>query len=199
MRIGINVDGVLTNMEQWQLDYGSKFFLSNHNTEVANHKAYDASEVFAVEENKSLDFWNKYLKIYVTKEPARPFASEIIKKLKKEGNEIYIITSRNFTTENTKDGKKMRKILLHWLKKQNILYDKIIYTSEEKLTACIENEIDVMIEDKVDNINQIAKKIPVICFHASYNEECNGKNITRCYSWYDVYVKIKNIASKIKN
>ena len=26
MKIGIDIDGVLTDVEQWQLDYGSKFF-----------------------------------------------------------------------------------------------------------------------------------------------------------------------------
>ena len=27
MRIGIDIDGVLTDFEKWQLDYGSKYFL----------------------------------------------------------------------------------------------------------------------------------------------------------------------------
>lgn len=29
MKIGIDIDGVLTDIEQWQLDYGSKFFTKN--------------------------------------------------------------------------------------------------------------------------------------------------------------------------
>ena len=48
-----------------------------------------------------------------------------------------------------------------------------------------------MIEDKVENINNISKNIPVICFNARYNKECNGENIYRCYSWYDIYKKIE--------
>ena len=39
-----------------------------------------------------------------------------------------------------------------------------------------------MIEDKVDNINKISTKIPVICFHAGYNKTCTGNNVIRCYS-----------------
>mgnify|MGYP000699688384 FL=1 len=50
-----------------------------------------------------------------------------------------------------------------------------------------------MIEDKPKNINTISNEIPVICYHANYNEQCNGKNIYRCYSWYDIYRKIKEI------
>lgn len=198
MRIGINVDGVLTDIERWQLDYGSKYFLSNHDRTIANHKGYEAMDVFNVEEANEADFWNKYLKLYVTKEPARPFAAEIIRKLKKENNDIFIITARKYTTEDSSDGKKMRKILLRWLKRNGIIYDKIIFTNEDKLDACIANDIDVMIEDKTDNIYNISKKLPVLCFHANYNEGCTGPNITRCYSWYDAYVKLKKMASKKK-
>ena len=30
MKIGIDIDGVLTDIEQWQLDYGSKFYYENY-------------------------------------------------------------------------------------------------------------------------------------------------------------------------
>ena len=57
----------------------------------------------------------------------------------------------------------------------------------------MDNNIDIMIEDKVDNINKISSKIPVICFNAGYNRQCKGNNIYRCYAWYDIYNKIKNM------
>ncbi len=88
---------------------------------------------------------------------------------------------------------KNKEIVKKWLEKNNILYDNIIFSSEDKLEICIKNNIDVMIEDKVENIEKISNKIPVICFNAGYNEKCNGKNIIRCYSWYDIYAKIKNL------
>lgn len=49
-----------------------------------------------------------------------------------------------------------------------------------------------MIEDKPKNINEISTEIPVICYHAAYNEQCIGNNIIRCYSWYDIYSKINS-------
>lgn len=87
----------------------------------------------------------------------------------------------------------MRNIVISWLKEYNISYDKIIFSPEEKLDICIANNIDLMIEDKVDNINTISKKIPVICFDARYNQQCRGSNIYRCFSWYDIYSTIKNM------
>lgn len=197
MRIGIDIDGVLTDIEQWQLDYGSKVVYEQYDKGIVKGNGYDIKEIFNVERNLDDDFWRKYLYDYATKEPARKFSDEVTNKLKEDGNEIYIITARFLTDKDDENGKKMRNIVTNWLKEYNIYYDKIIFSPEDKLDICLENGIDLMIEDKVDNINTISEKIPVICFDARYNQECKGKNIYRCYSWYDIYVKAKEI-EKIK-
>lgn len=192
MRIGIDIDGVLTDFERWQLDVGSKFF-SKYNKTIVNHIGYSVREVFGVSKDLSSKFWNEHLFEYATDEPARKYASEIIEKLRDENNEIFIITARFLTDQDTEQGDKMRKVVIKWLKKQNIPYDKIIFSPEDKMEICLENNIDLMIEDCVDNINKISKKIPVICWHAGYNKDCKGKNIYRAYSWYDVYGIIKTV------
>ena len=186
MRIGIDIDGVLTDIEQWQLDVGGKFF-SKINKGVANKDGYEITEIFNVSDELDNQFWNEYLYEYVTKEPSRKYASEVIKKLKEDGNEIYIVTARYLTDRNTEDGEKMRKIVVNWLAEQSIDYDEIIFSTEDKKENCKKYNIDIMIEDKVDNINKISSIIPVICFHAGYNKECKGKNIYRVYNWYDIY------------
>lgn len=186
MRIGIDIDGVLTDIEQWQLDCGGKFF-SKFNKSVVNKDGYETTEIFNVSDELDSRFWNEYLYEYVTKEPSRKYASEVIKKLKDSGNEIYIVTARYLTDRNTEDGQRMRKIVIDWLEQENIVYDKIIFAPEDKLQICLENNIDVMIEDKVVNIEKISTRLPVICFHAGYNKHCENDNIYRTYTWYDIY------------
>lgn len=186
MRIGIDIDGVLTDIEQWQLDVGGKFF-SKYNKSVVNKDGYEITEIFDILNELDEEFWNEYLYEYVTKEPSRKYASEVIKKLKDDGNEIYIVTARYLTNRNTADGKRMRDIVANWLKEQNIYYDEIIFSPEDKKENCKKYNIDIMIEDKIDNINKISSIIPVICFHAGYNKECKGNNIYRVYNWYDIY------------
>ena len=186
MRIGIDIDGVLTDIEQWQLDVGGKFF-SKYNKSVVNNDGYEITEIFDISNELDDEFWNEYLYEYATKEPSRKYASEVIKKLKDDGNEIYIVTARYLTDRDTDDGKRMREIVVNWLKEQNIYYDEIIFSQEDKKENCKKYNIDIMIEDKVDNINKISSIIPVICFHAGYNKECKGKNIYRVYNWYDIY------------
>lgn len=67
------------------------------------------------------------------------------------------------------------------------MYDNIIFAPEDKLNICLENNIDIMIEDKVENIEKISTKLPVICFNAGYNKDCKNDNIYRVYNWYDIY------------
>lgn len=186
MRIGIDIDGVLTDIEQWQLDVGGKFF-SKFNKGVVKKDGYEITEIFNASDELDDQFWSEYLYEYVTKEPSRKYASEVIKKLKDDGNEIYIVTARYLTDRNTEDGNEMRKIVINWLAEQNIDYDEIIFSPEDKSENCKKYNIDIMVEDKVDNINKISNIIPVICYHAGYNKECKGKNIYRVYNWYDIY------------
>ena len=114
--------------------------------------------------------------------------NEIIDKIKNENNEIYIITARSSSKWDDVNGE-MNNILISWLNNNNIKYDKLI-VSKEKLEICKNYKIDIMIEDKVENINNISKEIPVVCFNASYNKSCTSDNIYRAYSWYDVYYNI---------
>lgn len=191
MRIGIDIDGVLTDIETWQLDYGSKFF----SKKIVNSDGYEISEIFNVSNEEDSRFWDQYLYEYVTLEPARKFASEVIKKLMDDGNEIYIVTARYLTDKDNDEGKQMREIVIKWLQEQNIPYNKIVFSPDDKLETCLKHNIGLMIEDKKENIDKISTKIPVICFHAGYNKNCQGKNIYRVFSWYDIY----NLISGDKN
>lgn len=160
---------------------------SKFNKSIIDKDGYEIATIFGVDNDLDSKFWDKYLYEYVTKEPSRKFSSEVIKQLKEEGNEIYIVTARYLTNRSTKEGQQMREIVVKWLDEQEIYYDKIIFSSEDKLEECKKNNIDVMIEDKVENINNISTVIPVICFHAGYNKQCKGRNIYRAYNWYDIY------------
>lgn len=193
MRIGIDIDGVLTDVKKWQLDYSSKFFSEKYDMKIVNYKGYEVANIFDVDKNLDDEFWDTYYDEYCKNIECRRFSGEVIDKLKKDGHEVYIITARYLANTNDETGEKYRNIVLEWLNKNNIVYDKIIFSPEDKVDICIENKIDLMIEDKVANIMNISNFIPVICFHSNYNEDCIRKNIIRCYSWYDIYMNIKEI------
>lgn len=186
----------MTNVEQFSLDYFSKYCVENNIEYKIGCSSYHLSETFNVSEAQENDFWKNNLDMYAKKEKARPFASEIIKKLKKDGNDIYIITAREWTNRNDEIGSNMRSIVKKWLSDNDIIFDELIFSkkiNKSKLQCCIDNKIDLMIEDSPENINQLSTTIPVICFSTNYNRNCNGNNIIRCYSWYDIYNTINKV------
>lgn len=199
MRIGIDIDGVLTNIEQFVIDYISKYCVENSIEYNIGNSQYDYCKTFNISKEQEMDFWNQSLESYAINEKARPFAAEIIGKLKQDGHEIYIITARWLTNKDDDIGNKMREIVKNWLHENKIPYDKLIFSKaekERKSDEIIENKIDLMIEDSPNNINELASIIPVICYNAGYNKNCKGNKITRCYSWYDIYAKIKKMAKQ---
>ncbi len=194
MRIGIDIDGVLTNLEQFVIDYITKYCVENGIKYNICNSNYDYCKTFNISKEQEMEFWNQYLESYAINEKARPFAAEVIEKLRKEDHEIYIITARWLTNRDDVMGEKMRKIVKNWLCENKIQYDKLIFSKESKERKpkeIIENKIDLMIEDSPNNIKELSNIIPVICYNAEYNKDCKGDRITRCYSWYDIYAKIK--------
>ena len=85
----------------------------------------------------------------------------------------------------------MQAIVKQWLQQNHVNYDNIIF-SKNKAEICKQMSINIMIEDKPENILSISREIPVICYDHPYNEKINSDNIIRCYSWYDIYTKIQN-------
>jgi len=193
MRIGIDIDGVLMDIERFMIDYGAKYCTENNLPINIKLGEYDECEFFNWTQEEAIKFWNKYLVHYATKYPSREFVSEVIHKLKEEGHEIYIVTARNeYGLPREYEGK-MREIVSKWLEDNDIYYDKIIYTEGSKLPYCVGNYIEVMIEDSPENVKDLSNKVEVLCFDCKYNEKLEGKNITRVYSWYDIYNKIKEM------
>ncbi|MBO5412797.1 MAG: hypothetical protein J6A29_00550 [Clostridia bacterium] len=193
MRIGIDIDGVIADIERFIVDYGTKYCIDNNLSIEIKPGFYNESEVFNWTEEQTIKFWNEYIIYYATKYKTRDFATEIVNKLKEEGHEIYIITARNDYGVPKEYIGKMKDMVSHWLKDNDICYDKIIYTEGSKLPYCVGNYVEVMIEDSPENIKDLSSKIPVLCFDCRYNEKLEGDNITRVYTWYDVYSKIKEM------
>lgn len=191
MRIGIDIDGVLTDEKRYVIDYGTKFFSENNISYIVCDDKFYGQEIFNVTKEQYKKFLNDYIFNYSINVSVRPFAKEIIKKLKQE-HEIFIITARDYTTYENEYQNEMQEIVKKWLYNNDILYDEIIF-SKNKDIICKEKEIDIMIEDSPENIMSISKNIPVLCYTQPYNKDINNKNIYKCYSWYDIYKKINEL------
>ena len=193
MNIGIDIDGILTDFHTWILDYGSKYFYEKDIPVSFKLDSYKINDLFNLEDECYKDFWRDMFFVYLNTAYVRTFASEVINKLKLEGNNIYIITSRNASDSSLVSREELEISTKSWLEKNGIFYDSIHYAKESKVPIIESLNIDVMIDDQMDNIEPISKLIPVICMHTAYNADANIDNLYRCYSWYDIYKTIKEI------
>ena len=127
MNIGFDIDGVLNDIEKFQLKYGSIFFRKKRIKEyieknykengillnesdikdtdfIINQNGYGIKEIFDCTDEEEVEFWTKYTHKFFF-EPARVGASDTIKKLRAEGHKIFIISSRALTNDDSPKGK----------------------------------------------------------------------------------------------
>lgn len=189
MRIGIDIDNTITDtlpiLKKYCREYNEKVVKRNltmHEDGVASYNLYDWTE----EENT--DFCVKYLEEIVLQAEVKKGAKEMIAKLKQEGHEIYIISSRAkpiFKTPYETTEK--------YLREKGIVYDKLLVGKVEKKSSCIENKLEVLLEDEPQYIKQMAEFIPVILFDEIYNKQCTGDNMIRVKDWNEIYQKIQEL------
>lgn len=200
MNIGIDLDGVLTNYRQFAIERGQKYCRENNKGKLVNPEAYYMKDMYNWNEETDYDFWIKNIFSYATENPAIQGTSENIKKLKEDGHTIFIITARKFATpdDNCEEEirEKMKKTVKEWLAKNEIEYDYVIFSKEDKSKNIIENDIDVMIEDSPNNVKELSKLTKIICVDWPYNKGIENDNIYRCYNWNEIYDKILEINKK---
>lgn len=191
MRIGVDIDGVLINDDDYILAHGTKFCVEKGLDFYEDALEYETRKFAFYNDLKLMEEYRlKYWWDYLENAIPRLYASDILKKLKNEDCEIYIITSRHFTPDDTEEGLKARELTKSWLHKNNIPYDDI-YFVYDKVEIIEKLRIDVMIEDSPKTIPRFVNYTHVFCYDTRYNAEMKLDNMTRVYSWYDIYDKLK--------
>lgn len=187
MRIGVDIDGVLNDVGEWHYSCGFKFCIENNINRGFDPYKYMIEEQFFLTEKENYQFWKEYIFDLMVSIPTRPYAGKVLSLLKEMGHEIVILTARDNRFLTNQYANTMDFYVEEWLNKNSIPYDEIIAGPGSKKDKCIKNKLDIMIEDKASNVEKISDIIPVLCFDAPYNLHVNKDNVTRVYSWYQIY------------
>ena len=192
MRIGIDIDNCISNFDDVLLEEYIKHDKELRNTGIINDNPYYLTvDMFDWSKEENDDFYyNNIQRIAMSLKPLNN-AKEIIDKLKADGNEIHIITSRD-NGEYVNPEEMTRK----WLEKYEIYYDKLILTGRhEKGPVCKENNIDIMIEDSIKNCEDIENNgVKCYIMNTRYNQE--ETRFERVKTWNEIYSKISKLYKK---
>ena len=189
MRIGIDIDNVLSNFNEVLLESYIKHDKEINGTGIVNKNFY-IREMFDWDKDYEEKFYKSNIEYFASMfEPIKD-CSKIIKKLKEEGNTIYIISGRD-------NGEYMDpyKMTIEWLKKYDIGYDKLFlvdaYNSHSKTEICLEYNVDVMIDDSKRMCKDLKENgIRALLMDTPYNKDTN--EFERVYSWNHIYNKLHN-------
>ena len=189
MRIGIDIDNVLSNFNEVLLESYIKHDKEINGTGIVNKNFY-IREMFDWDKDYEEKFYKSNIEYFASMfEPIKD-CSKIIKKLKEEGNTIYIISGRD-------NGEYMNpyKMTIEWLKKYDIGYDKLFlvdaYNSHSKTEICLEYNVDVMIDDSKRMCKDLKENgIRALLMDTPYNKDTN--EFERVYSWNHIYNKLHN-------
>ena len=187
MRIGIDLDDTITKTDEILFKYAKKYNEEEKILFKINRGEWDWNKAFGWDEEKCETFFSRYLKKIFEEAEIKENAKEKINALKNDGNKIIIITARD-----TKSLKEVHKVCENWLINNKVNVDKIVVDGEDKAQKCLENKIDIFIDDNVYNCESVYKnlKIPVLLMNSRYNKDYQNPNIKRVYNWNEIYNEI---------
>lgn len=182
MKIGIDVDDTITDTFDYLMPYVAEFFGADYEELKSKRISYSNLPLEWLPQEK--EFGKKFFDKVVPHTPIKPFAVEVIKRLRAEGHEIYIITARDnsiYTDAYLTTSKQ--------LKNSGIEYDRLIYTFD-KSKACREEKIDLFLDDSIANCMKAYESgVKVLLFNSPANARVETV-LDRVNNWEEVYVKI---------
>ena len=194
MRIGIDIDDTISDTYEVYFAYAEKYVIEdlhrdgkiNNDAEIHHHYI---KNMFNLTQKEEDDFWDKYYAKNLHKVKPLTLARETIEQLKKDGHEIVIITAR--WPEKNFD---IREETIKWLSDNNIKFDDIVLNAANKAVAAREKKIDLFIDDSFKNCEDVSSAgITTFLMDTRTNKGLEKENITRVYSWPDIYYKIKRM------
>ena len=187
LNIGIDVDDTITDTFEFVQPFVAEFYNLDINYVKDNEISYNT----LTDEMKKteLEFAKKYFEKNISNVKIKDDARKYITKLKELGHKIIIITARDEMVYND-----AYKITSDYLIKHNIPFDKIICNGD-KATECLNNKIDILIDDSKTNCENV-KNVGVDVLMFACKSNVNIYKFDKVNNWKETYEYITNYANK---
>ena len=186
MRIGIDIDNVISNFNEMLLEAYLMHDKELRNTGIINPNAkYIRTGMFDWSNEEEHSFYKDNIEGIAKKLKVKEKAKEYIDRLHSDGHLIYIITGRD-NGEYSEPYNMTKK----WLDENNIYYDNLILTDAYDIHAksleCLKNDIEIMIDDSLRICSDlITSGITTILMDTPYNRKINIKRVKNWEEFYE--------------
>lgn len=185
MRLGIDIDDTITNTYECLIEAVAKHYEIDSNELLNRNLGYDAFYDNEEEFPCFTSFAENNFCFLAPNYPLKKDALKYLNKLHDEGNEIVFITARHFGEyDNPYD------MTYNYLIKNDVPFDNLIVGTLDKGRICMEENIDLFIDDSVNNCTKVKQTgVNTLLFDARYNK---NSDLRRVYDWQEVYDLIHN-------
>lgn len=194
MRIGIDIDNVILETDEEIIKEMLLEDKKKRNKGIINYEAdYIFLGMFDWSKEEIDFFLSQKMEKIATRLKPKENAKYYIDKLLEDGHEIYLISNRSH-----KQYHDAFKTTLNNLKENNLNYTKLIITeTNDKSKECIDNKIDIMIDDRPSSCFKLLEKNINCCLFKTKYEKRDFNNLDSVTSWSKLYYKIKEFSDKL--
>lgn len=193
MRIGLDIDNVITNFDKTLLIEFYKEDKNKRNSGIVNPDGNWIKDFFDWSEEEFKEFYANNMQEFAKRFEPRDGAKYYMDKLLEEGHSLYLISHRVYP-----DYTEPYETTVNWLKENNINYTKLILSeTTNKSKECKENNIDVMFDDVQSNCHKL-KESGVNCYlmATKYNtKNRDGLNVVN--NWEELYEVVRKLNERV--
>ena len=185
MKIGIDIDDVVTDTSE----VIKEFIKEDSNSQKLQENLKNIMKGNPSDPEVVLFCKKVYLKAFQNTK-TKDNVSKVIEDLLNRGDEIVFITARGDNLDFFKGSEKITK---DFLEQNNIKYTKIIFNAINKTQLCLDNHIDLIVDDSVEQCEDSRKAgIKSIVFTSGVNIDI-PTTIERVSNWLELEKKIMGL------
>ena len=192
MRIGLDIDNVITDFDKTLLEEFKKEDKNKRNKGIINPDGNWIKDFFDWSKEEYHEFYHKNMQEFAKKFDPRDGAKYYMDKLLEDGHKLYLISHRAYP-----DYTEPYEVTKMWLEKHDINYTKLILSeSTNKTKECKEYNIDIMFDDVRSNCRSLLEN-GVNCYlmGTKYNQRnLDGLKVVK--DWKELYEVVSNMSKK---
>lgn len=181
MNIGIDIDGVILDTENWFRSWSHIFDMKIGGKGIVSPNEVKVKERMKWSDEDFATFIKEYMYDSMENAPLMPCCKYVIDQLREMGHKLVIITARGSFSP------KEIAIANETIAKNDLKFDAVYYNQADKLPACMEEKIDYMIDDSSTNVKRLSENgIKCLYFRDYGSLDVKNPNVIEVANWGEI-------------